>query len=160
MWLYNGKLVEEKTSWVDEHGIRHPPNWNSVWSDADKINAGMKEVADVEKPSETFYKDIIRNEDGTYSSTELGLEELKTQHLVRTKNAARTKRAVSDWQIIAKTERDRKIDEATATYRAAVRSACDSIETKISSCNSLDEFKALFVTPEDGNAPIHDWPKL
>ncbi len=140
MWLYNGKLVEENTSWVDKDGIRHPPNWNSVWSDADKINAGMKEVADVEKPSGTFYKDIIRNEDGTYSATGARLSD-------------------SDWQIIAKTERDREIDDATITYREAVLSACNLIETKISSCNSLDEFKALFIIPEEGNAQIHDWPE-
>jgi len=160
MWLYNGKLVQEKTSWVDENGVRHPPNWNDVWSNADKINAGMKEVADVEKPSGILYKDIIRNEDGTYSATELGLEELKTQHIISAKSAARAMLAVSDWQIIAKTERDREIDEATTTYREAVLSACDLIETKISSCNSLNEFKALFIIPEDGNAPIHDWPEM
>tara|TARA_R100001086_G_scaffold241190_1_gene167938 strand:+ start:708 stop:911 length:204 start_codon:yes stop_codon:yes gene_type:complete len=67
MWLYNGKLVEENTSWVDVNGIRHPPNWNVVWSDNDKINAGMTEVSDVERPSDVFYSGISRNQDGSWA---------------------------------------------------------------------------------------------
>ena len=53
-----------------------------------------------------------------------------------------------------------EIDEQTATYRAAVLSACSTIEGKIGACNTMDDFKALFTKPDGGNAPINDWPEL
>jgi hypothetical protein len=52
------------------------------------------------------------------------------------------------------------------TYRAAVRTACAAIETKINDCSSLSEFMALWDAPmKDGeptgeNAPINDWPDV
>ena len=67
--------------------------------------------------------------------------------------------APTDWQVIAKSERARDIDSDVATYRAAVISKCASIETAITNAADLDAFKALFDVPEDGNAPIYDWPE-
>ena len=39
--------------------------------------------------------------------------------------------AHTDWQVIAKAERDRAIDSNVATYRAAVITACTAIEKAI-----------------------------
>lgn len=160
MWLHNNKLIAESKSWVDANNIRHPPNWSAVWSAEYKISVGMVEVTDPERPSEIFYQDISRNEDGSYDSTERNLVELKTQYIASTKNAARQWLSSSDWQVIAQVERNRVIEEAIVTYRAAVLIACETIEGKINACNSLREFKLLFDTPVDGNAPIHDWPNI
>ena len=46
-----------------------------------------------------------------------------------------------------------------------VRTACNTIETKINACSNLTEFMALFDTPLDsnklpkGNAPMFDFPQ-
>jgi hypothetical protein len=156
MWLYDGIYIAENSSWVAD-GVRHPANWH-IWSDEDKKTAGLTEVADPEKPSDLFYTNISRNEDGSWAAKERGLEELKTQYLASTKSAARARLVASDWQVIAKTERDREIDEATATYRTAVLSSCSTIEGRIAACNTISDFKALFTKPDEGNEPIHDWP--
>ena len=72
----------------------------------------------------------------------------------------------SDWQVIAKAERDRAVDSNVVTYRAAIISKCTAIKAAIADCSDLDAFKALFVTPVDsdgiatGNAAIYDWPEL
>ena len=39
--------------------------------------------------------------------------------------------ASTDWQVVAKAERDRAIDSNVATYRAAVITACTAIEKAI-----------------------------
>jgi hypothetical protein len=164
MLLYEGKIIAENKSWVNASGVRHPPNWNAVWSDEDKKAMGMTEVADSERPSELFYQDISQNEDGSYNSTERSLSELKTQYIASTKRAARQWLESSDWQVIAETERERPMDEAVMTYRAAVISACTAIEEAITGAADMAAFKALFDEPQDadgnatGNAPMHDWP--
>jgi hypothetical protein len=90
---------------------------------------------------------------------------LKSQWIAKTKEAANSLLAPTDWQVIAKAERDRVIDSDVATYRAAVISKCASIETAITNAADLDAFKALFNPPVDddgvptGNAPIYDWPE-
>ena len=68
-------------------------------------------------------------------------------------------------QVIAKAERNRTIDSDVVTYRAAVITKCDEIETAIKACSDLDAFKKLFDSPVDsdgkptGNPPIFDWPE-
>ena len=55
------------------------------------------------------------------------------------------------------------IDSNVATYRDAVRTACDAIEKKITDCKTLADFMKLFDVPmkddmPTGNAPIYDFP--
>jgi hypothetical protein len=158
MWLYNGKYIKDNISWVDTNNVRHPPNWGALWSDADKEAAGMVKASDPEKPSDIFYKNISRNADGSWASTELDIADLKTNYVASTKRRAHHKLADNDWQEIAKLARSRAIDSDVATYRAAVLTACETIEGKINACSSLADFKKLFVVPSGGKAPIYDWP--
>jgi len=85
---------------------------------------------------------------------------LKSQWIPRIKETANSLLAPTDWQVIAKAERDREVDSDVATYRAAVISKCAAIETAITNAADLDAFKALFAIPENGNAPIDDWPVM
>ena len=73
--------------------------------------------------------------------------------------------AKTDWEVTRKSEKGTAIASATTTFRDKVRTACNTIETKINDCSDLDAFKALFDVPVDsdgnptGNAPIYDFPK-
>ena len=141
----------------------------------------IREVVQQVKPDDKFYFSSY-NIDGSWTSTAKNLDDvnevdedgealldedgnqlvtkgLKSQWIARTKETANSLLASTDWQVIAKSERDRDIDSGVATYRAAVISKCASIETAITNAADLDAFKALFVAPEDGNAPIYDWPE-
>ena len=66
--------------------------------------------------------------------------------------------------ITRKSEKDTAIPSDVTTYRDAVRTKCDSIETAINNCSNLTEFMALFDIPVDkdgqptGKAPIYDFP--
>ena len=117
----------------------------------------IREIVQQAKPDDKFYISNP-NADGSWTSTEKSLDKLKPQWIALTKEKANSLLASTDWQVIAKVERDREIDSDVATYRAAVISKCASIETAITNAADLDAFKALFEVPDDGNAPVHDWP--
>tara|TARA_Y100001963_G_scaffold153172_1_gene239441 strand:- start:46 stop:624 length:579 start_codon:yes stop_codon:yes gene_type:complete len=137
----------------------------------------IREVVTQLKPDDRFYTSTMKV-DGSWNSTARALDDvkktvngkeivtpgLKSNWISRTKTTARERLSPTDWQVIAKAERDRAIDSDAATYRAAVISKCAEIETAIQACSDLDAFKKLFEMPVDkdgnstGNPPIHDWP--
>ena len=57
------------------------------------------------------------------------------------------------------------VPSATLTYRAAVRTASNTIEAAITNAADLAAFMALYDVPVDsdgnptGNAPINNWPE-
>ena len=70
----------------------------------------------------------------------------------------------TDWYITRKSETDTAIPSDISKYRADVRTATATIETKINNCSKLSELMALFDVPIDkdgnvtGKAPINDFP--
>ena len=89
---------------------------------------------------------------------------LKSIWIKKTKDQTNYLLSFSDWEVTRKAEKGTAIASATSTYRDKVRTACDTIETKINNCSNLNEFKALFDVPVDsdgkvtGNPPIYDFP--
>ena len=89
---------------------------------------------------------------------------LKSVWVTKTKQTANGLLSKSDWEVTRKAEKGTAIASATTTYRDKVRTACDTIETKINDCSSLADFIKLFDVPVDsdgnptGNAPIYDFP--
>ena len=181
--LSDGTIVNVGTSWVDSNKIRHPSNWG-IWSDAEKKAAGLTWTDDVAPHDDKFYWG--RKEDGSLIERALDdadavdddgnkvkdadgnvivIEGLKTIWIKKTKQRANDLLSKSDWEITRKSEKGTAIASATTTFRDKVRTACDTIETKINNCSDLDAFKALFDCPVDSNgdvsgpAPIDDFPK-
>ena len=152
-----GQIIQAGKSWTDADGITHPSNWQ-IWTAEYKESMGLTEFTPEPQPDNRFYT-WTQNEDLTYNKTEKSLDSLKTIWIAETKNRARALLFESDWQVVAKAERDRDIDEAVATYRADVISACTTIEGAIIGAADMSAFKVLFDTPVGGNAPIHDWPE-
>ena len=181
--LSDGTHIKEGNSWVDSNKIRHPSNWG-VWSDSDKKAAGLTWTDDVAPHDNRFYSG--RKADGSLIEKALADSDatdesgnkikdadgnqiinygLKTTWINITKQRANDLLSKSDWEITRKSEKGTAIASATTTFRDKVRTACDTIETKINNCSDLDAFKALFDTPVDsdgkatGNPPIHDFPE-
>ena len=90
---------------------------------------------------------------------------LKTQYKNQNNQTCYSKLSVSDWYVIRATETGGTVPDEITVYRSAVRAKANEIEAAINACSTMDQFKALFVTPVDedgkptGNAPINDWPK-
>ena len=152
--LNNTKELKPGKTWIDDNGIQHPGNWASVWSDDVKASYGIKEVGIQTKPDNKFYWVSGPALDGTWSSIPRNTDDvkevdddgnavldadgnqviifgLKSQWIAKTKQIANTSLAPTDWQVIAKAERNRAIDSDVATYRAAVITACTAIKKAI-----------------------------
>ena len=178
-WKHNEIIIQEGKSWSDGT-YKHPYNWASAWSDADKKK--FKLVWEEEKDTSfdnRFYssKDVekklddedVKDADGKQlyeldGVTKIVNEGLKTIWIRQTKETANNYLSKWDWQVVRKAEKDKAIDSNVATYRDAVRSACDKIEKSITDCKTLADFMKLFDTPikdgmPTGNAPIYDFPE-
>ena len=155
MYVLNGtKELKPGKTWTDDNGIQHPGNWASVWSNDVKAFYGIKEVSIQTKPDAKFYWVTGPALDGTWTSTAKNLDDikevddkgnarldsegnqlvtkgLKSHWITKTKETANSLLTPTDWQVIAKAERDRAIDSNVATYRAAVITACTAIEKAI-----------------------------
>jgi hypothetical protein len=68
--------------------------------------------------------------------------------------------------VTRKAEAGTEIPSAILDYRAAVRTASETIETAIAGVTTLEELMAIYDPPVDadgmptGNAPINNWPTL
>tara|TARA_A100001035_G_C27785230_1_gene503998 strand:- start:3002 stop:3577 length:576 start_codon:yes stop_codon:yes gene_type:complete len=186
-WKYGNKIIKEGRGWTDDAGTKHPYNWN-IWSDADKKAAGLtwEEPPASEAPYDNrFYWG--RQADGTLipksltdvkavddddkavidpiTGKQLVTKGLKTVYIEQTKQTAKNKLVSTDWYITRKAEDNTTtIPSDVTTYRAAVRTKSDTIETAITNAADHAAFMALFDVPVDsdgnptGNAPINDWP--
>ena len=159
-YKYSGKIIRAGKSWVDNNGITHPSNW-MVWDDATKAAKGLVWEDDPASFDGRFYwsagvakaLDDVTEEDDTITKG------LKSQAIATVKAQAAGMLAPTDWYVVRKSETDVAIPATIATFRAAVRTASGTIEAAITAAADLDAFMALYDAPEDGNAPINDWPE-
>ena len=191
-WKYNDRIIRVGRSWTNDDGVTHPRNW-AVWSDADKTAAGLvweddpatynsdfywdastpkalddvnevwtqEEIDDGIAPDDTSSGDAKLDGDGNQIVT----RGLKYKAIQTAKQQAASKLAETDWHVIKAAEvSDYTVPAAVTTYRAAVRTASNTIETAINGATTHAAFMALYDAPVDsdgnitGNAPINDWP--
>ena len=179
VWKHNARTIQIGKAWVSDTNIKYPRQWNNL-TDAEKKSAGLVWEDDpvVETFDNRFYwaKDVERklaDENAVDSEgnavldvdgNQLVNKGLKTIWIEQTKATSNSLLQKSDWEVTRKAEKGTAIASATSTYRDKVRTACNTIETKINNCSNLTEFKALFDAPTDsngnvtGNAPIYDFP--
>ena len=180
MWTYLGKVIKVGRAWTDADGVQHPAQWNR-WTAEEKAAKGLvwdKSLQPVlfdnrfywsaDNPKNIDDVDAI-DEDGNPVLDEDGVQivtkGLKSQAIAQTKTTAGSLLAPTDWYVTRKAETDDEIPAEVLTYRAAVRTASDTIEAVIEACTTHAQFVALYDTPVDdegmptGNAPINDWPE-
>ena len=179
MWKYGETVIRVGRSWTNNDGITHPRNWAN-WSDADKAAAGLVWEDDPAPFDSRFYwsADVPKNIDDVNEVDEDGnplLDEdgeqvvtkgLKTNAIELVKTQAGGLLAPTDWMVIKASEvGDYSVPTDVLTYRAAVRTASNTIEAAITACTDLASFMALYDVPVDadgnptGNAPIVDFPE-
>ena len=185
-WKHGHQILKPGTAWTDSEGRKHGGMWHRNSAEAmARYNIVWEEPAPVQQPVDNrFYWG--RSLDGTpiaKSLTDINevdddnnpvLDEngsqlvtlgLKSIHKRRTKEEAGLLLAPTDWHVVKAAEvSSYTVPSTVTTYRAAVRTASNTIETAIDNAADLDAFIALFNIPVDendnptGNAPINDWP--
>ena len=160
-YKYSGRIIRAGKAWTDNDQIQHPANW-MVWSAETKAAKGLVWEDDPDNSFDgRFYwsagvakaLDDVTEEDGTITKG------LKSNAIATVKAQAAGMLAPTDWYVVRKSETDVAIPATIATFRAAVRTASGTIEAAITAAADLDAFMALYDAPEDGNAPINDWPE-
>ena len=172
MWTYQGKAIKIGRSWTDANGVQHPFQWNK-WSEEEKVAMGLVWNQSLQPiPFDNRFYWSAGNPkalEDTTSTDEAGntitTKGLKSNAIAQTKVTAGSFLAPTDWYVVRKSETDTTIPTDIVTYRAAVRTASETIETAITNANTLEEFINLYNTPVDaegnitGKAPIHNWPE-
>ena len=177
-WKLGNKIIREGRSWKDNNGITHPRNW-AIWSDSEKTAAGLTWEDPPAPFDNRFYWDANTpkalddvnavDEDGNAVLDESGNQivtlGLKSEWKALIKQQAAEKLAPTDWYITRKSEDSTAtIPSNVTTYRAAVRTKSNTIESSIDGAADHAAFMALFEPPVDsdgnptGNPPIADWP--
>jgi len=184
-WKYNNTYIRAGRSWVgtatDEEGntfnVTHPRNW-MIWSDEDKVAAGLVWEDDPVAYDDRFWWDantpkaiddvnaVDENGDPLLENgVQVVIKGLKSQWIQQTKTTAGSLLVSTDWYITRHAELGTAIPDEVTTYRAAVRSAADTIEAAIEATTTHEEFVSLFDAPVDsdgnptGNPPIYNWPE-
>ena len=175
-WKYNNTIIRAGKAWVDNNGYKHPYNWASAWTDANKKSWGV--TWEDAPASEAAFDNRFywgRQTDGTLierSLTDVNVVDedgkavndpitgkqmvtlgLKSVAIALAKTQAAGLLAPYDWYVTRKSEKSTAIPSAVSTYRDAVRTACAAIETSIGNASDLTAFMALYDTPMDSQDP-------
>ena len=131
--------------------IQYPANWLRLASLEEKTAIGISEVANDPTYDQRFYWGVDNpkqlndkpavDEDGK----ELGYTQtgLKTQWSATQGEIAASLLAPSDWRIIKAKETGTNIPSAWKTYRAAIRTACNTRQTEIGNAADVPALKEL-----------------
>jgi len=140
--------------------IQYPANWLRLASLEEKQAIGITEVADAPWYDQRFYwgpsnPKQLDDKTETVDGEEVKTTGLKTQWSNTQNEIAALLLAPSDWVIIKAKETGSHIPTSWKTYRAAVRTACNTRQTEISNAADVPALKELLF----GNATISQQKK-
>ena len=126
-------------------GIQYPSNWLRLASLEEKTALGITEVADDPWYDQRFYwgpsnPKQLNDKTETVDGVEVKTTGLKTLWSATQGEIAASLLAPSDWRIIKAKETGTNIPSAWKTYRAAIRTACNTRQTEI---NAVADVPAL-----------------
>ena len=153
-------------AWTDADGIQRPANWLRLSTERDRELLGITWVADTSNNYDArFYwgvdnpkqLDDVTDDNG---NTTTGL---KTLWKAKQNEIAASLLAPSDWRVIKAKETSTNIPSTWKTYRAAVRTACNTRQSEIDACSDVAALKELLFgsaqiqqTDDDGNSVVDD----
>ena len=150
MLQLNGKTLQYDRAFTHE-GISYPSNWLRLTTLEEKQAIGIVEVADTSQSwDQRFYWGVDNPKD---------LDDLKTRWKQTQDETAASLLAPSDWRVVKAAEVTAySVETEWLTYRAAVRTACNTRQTEIDNCADVAALKELLFgnvhiasTDDDGN---------
>ena len=160
--------------WTADNGTQYPANWLRLSSTADRDAIGVTWGADAATWDQLFYwgvdnpkqLDDVTDEDG---NTTTGL---KTLWKSKQNEIAASLLAPSDWRVVKELEVNSSFSAAKTayptawqTYRAGIRTSCNTRQAEIDACTTVEELKELLFgaasitrqkTDADGNGVVDD----
>ena len=146
-------------AWTDSDGIARPANWLRLSTERDRELLGITWVAEtsnnydarfywgVDNPKQLNDQPAVDEDGNELGYTQTGLKTLwkKTQN-----DIAASLLAPSDWRVVKELEVNSSFSAAKTalptewqTYRAAVRTACNTRQAEIDACSDVAALKEL-----------------
>ena len=155
MLQLDGKTLQYDRAFTHD-GISYPANWLRLTTLEEKQAIGIVEVADNTKVwDQRFYWGVDNPKD---------LDQLKTNWKQQQSDIASTLLSPSDWRVVKAAEVTAySVEPEWLTYRAAVRTACNTRQTEIDACSDVPALKELLFgsptitrqqTDSDGNGVV------
>ena len=172
------------------NSVQYPPTIYTLWSESERNAIGIYtvEINNTNKKDEEWYintnqsyafgsgkvtatygtataKEIndrnAKDEDGVELDPVVVIEGLKTIKKRMIDNQCAGLLAPSDWMVVKATETGGTMDSGWKTWRASVRTKCNSMQTQIDNASDVDALAALFTyTTTDGvtSRPLGEFP--
>lgn len=173
--LANGTRLPLDVAWTNpDTGVQHPANFLRLSTERDRELLGITWVAEtsnnydarfywgVDNPKPLNDQPEVDNEGNETGNTQTGL---KTLWKAKQNEIAASLLAPSDWRVIKAKETSTNIPSTWKTYRAAVRTACNTRQGEIDNCSDVAALKELLFgsatihqqqTDDDGNGVVDD----
>ena len=166
-------------AWTDADGIQRPANWLRLSTERDRELLGITWVADtsasydqrfywgVDNPKQLNDEPAVDGDGNELGYTQTGL---KTLWKAKQNEIAASLLAPSDWRVVKELEVNSSFSAAKTafptewqTYRAAVRTACNTRQTEIDNCSDVAALKELLFgsaqiqqTDDNGDGVVDD----
>ena len=169
-------------------GVQHPAAIFTAWTKDQKKAIGIYDYSEVNaQPNNRYYKQgtsetVVDDSAGTVVKTWTPVARdladtgskgddnyapgVKTNEKNAVKNTAANLLEASDWMVIRAAEGGTAVPSAVTTYRAAIRTKSNSMETAIDSAADMAAVIALDTTTYHANgdinvvATLQDWPEV
>lgn len=151
MLILNGQPLPYDRAFT-HNGMQYPANWLRLSSLEEKQAIGIVERADAPPYDQRFYwgvdnpkqlndKPILDKDGKDTGEVQTGL---KTLWSSKQGEIAASLLSPSDWRVIKAKETGKNIPAAWKTYRAAVRTACNTRQAEIAAVTTVEALKELF----------------
>ena len=147
MFILEGKPLSYDRAFTHAD-IQYPANWLRLASLEEKQAIGISEVADDPWYDQRFYWGVdnpkqLNDVTETVDGQEITTTGLKTYWSDIQNDIAGSFLATSDWRVVKASETSSEIPTVWITYRAAVRTACNTRQTEISNVTTVEALKEL-----------------
>ena len=173
MLQLNGKTLQYDRAFVHD-GMQYPANWLRLTSLEEKQAIGIVEVSEaptaswdqrfywgVDSPKQLNDEPVLDKDGKETGETSTGL---KTLWKEKQSDIASSLLSPSDWRVVKAAEvTDYAVSSQWLTYRAAVRTACNTRQAEIDACSDVAALKELLFgsatitrqqTDSDGNGVV------
>ena len=184
-YFIGSRAIALDVPFTDTDGVQRPANWlrNSSARDRELLGIVWQQPTDagydqrfywgVDNPKQLNDEPAVDADGNELGYTQTGL---KTQWKSTQEQIAQSLLAPSDWRVVKELEVNSSFSAAKTafptswqTYRAAVRTSCNTRQTEIDACTTVDELKELLFgsativqtrqqqqTDDDGNGVVDD----
>ena len=155
-------------------GLQYPANIFSSWSASQLKDIGLYSYTETGMGRQDYYTNsgpVYTVDDsagtvvGTYTPTAKNLVSTKKEEIVNVKKVVSGRLAPTDWMVIKASEvSSNTVPSVYSTYRTAVRTKGNALETSVNNASDVDAIIALHTTTYHANGSINvlasmeDWP--